>query len=502
MRLSKIQLLFFFPIMLNISCSKFLDVTADNQILEENMFKDGSGIRIAVNGVYKLMSTTDLYGKNMTWGFMSCLGYNYDPFNVSYDMLDAAQFRWETANTQIFTEQIWKKAFNALANCNNIIQQVEKRDSSLFTEKKNEREMILGEMYGVRALLHFDLIRLFAPAPVTGYNGEAIPYVNTYPQYQPARLNMETVFSLIIQDAIRAQELLGPIDTVLLKDVMQNPIGRIKSFTGNVAISQGEFFNYRAERMNYFAATALLSRVYLYKRDYTNAYKNARIIYDYHKKNWFQWTSPANQGQIPDVDFVFTKRPDEILLSFANNNNYQNWEQSVNSGGIGNAIFTTPMLYMDKLFEGDMDDFRLVGWYNRHGDQRYLTWSRPKGNSFFSEMVSRNQGPLLPVIRFSEAYHILAECLIDNGETDAAANILNELRINRGAKAMIPVNTPADELMDILVKDIVRETMTEGQTFFMFKRLNRNIFNGASDRIMAPRDWFAPLPLSETAYQL
>lgn len=33
--------------------------------------------------------------------------------------------------------------------------------------------MILGEMYGIRAMMHFDLLRLFAPAPVTNPTGLA-----------------------------------------------------------------------------------------------------------------------------------------------------------------------------------------------------------------------------------------------------------------------------------------------------------------------------------------
>ena len=47
----------------------------------------------------------------------------------------------------------------------------------------------------------------------------------------------------------------------------------------------------------------------------------------------------------------------------------------------------------------------------------------------------------------------------------------------------------------------IRETLTEGQTFFMFKRLNRDIFNGSSDIKMTPEKWVVPIPYSESAYQ-
>ena len=55
------------------------------------------------------------------------------------------------------------------ASCNNIIRQVEKKDSTFFEYGEVEKNMVLGEMYGVRALLHFEVYRLFAPAPVKGY---------------------------------------------------------------------------------------------------------------------------------------------------------------------------------------------------------------------------------------------------------------------------------------------------------------------------------------------
>ncbi|MHA4810225.1 RagB/SusD family nutrient uptake outer membrane protein [Flavitalea flava] len=488
-----------FPLLLNISCKKFLDVHASNQILQEDMFKTGDGVRIAVNGVYKLLSTTDLYGENLSWGFISGLGFNYEFYSLPYDLQPAAQFDWQSGNTQTYTEQVWQRAFNALANCNNIIQEVEKKDTNFFAQKTNERNMILGEMYGIRALIHFDLLRIFSPAPATGYAGPTIPYVTTYPEYQPAPQSMGTIMDMIIGDMTHAQGMLASIDTIYLRSVMRYSSSRIRNAASYIDLPQGDFFNYRVERMNYFAASALLARIYMYKGDYENAYNNAKIIYTYNQRSWFPWTSTLYQGQIPDVDYVYTKRPDELLLCFSNNKNYDNWDNLLRTG---NYFLTMNSNYMSKLFGDDLDDYRLVGWYNRYGDQRYLTWSRPRGSGYDAQQVIQNQGPLLPVIRFSEIFHIMTECQIRKGNLSDAVNLLNTVRINRGAKTKISSSISANDLMNTLVNDIIRETLTEGQTFFMFKRLNRNIFNGDVDRVMNPADWYSPLPLSETAYQL
>lgn len=494
------MILLFVPFFFSVSCKKFLDVNSSNQIMQETMFKDAAGIRIAVNGVYRLLSTADLYGKNLTWGFATAMAQTYDDRFIYNELGALSRFEWESISAQNGLEQVWSRAYNVLANCNNIIQVVQAKDTGFFPQGSNEKNMILGEMYGIRALVHFDLLRLFAPAPVTGYSGAAIPYVTTYPEYQPARLNMATVFTKITEDMTNAQSLLTSIDTIYLRQIMRSSVGRIRNPGSYFNLPQGEFFNYRCERMNYFAATALLARIYLYKGEYENAFKNAKIVYDAQKRNWFQWTASMNQGEITDPEYIFTKRPDEIVLSFSNAKNYENYESLMSQPG--SQMFRLPDRYMEFLFDVDTDDFRKAGWYDRYNDKRYLTWARPRGTSYYADLTLKQQGPLLPVLRFSEMYHIMIEYYIRNGNVTDAVPILNDLRTRRGAKLKIPNTISAADLMEKLVKDITRETLTEGQTFFLYKRLNRNIFKGETDRVMTAKDWTAPLPLSETAYLL
>lgn len=144
------------------SCNDFLDVTSDTELVEEDLYSDITGVRMAVNGVYKSLSSTDLYGKNLTWGFASAIGHNYQTSSTTYlptSLYYAAQFDWENAET--VTEQIWSKAYNTIAACNDIIQHVEGKDTTFFELGSIEKDMILGEMYGVRAMLHFDIYRSF-----------------------------------------------------------------------------------------------------------------------------------------------------------------------------------------------------------------------------------------------------------------------------------------------------------------------------------------------------
>jgi hypothetical protein len=486
-----------------LSCKKFLNVMSSNEVLQEDLFKDGDGFHIAVNGVYRTLSSTQLYGKNLSWGLISALGYNYDNnYEMPTDMAEGTNFEWTDPEIMGTMDQVWSTAYNAIANCNNIIQETEKKDTSFFAQKTYEKNMILGEMYGVRAMLHFDMLRLFAPAPVSGGGAAAtIPYVTVYPTYQPEHLPMQAVFADITRDMNMAKTLLAPVDTVWLKSNLSSFTGRVHNPSSWIPLPQGDFFNYRAERMNYAAATALLARIYMYKGDYDSAYANAAQAYYLHTKGWYPWTSSLYQGQITDVDYIYTKRPEELFLCFSNNRNYDNYDTVTVINRQDNLTLRMNDDYMQQLFEGDLDDYRIVGWYNRYGDQHYLTWQRPKGTSYNAQQTVIVQGPLLPVIRFSEMYHVMIECDIRKGDLGDARTLFNDLRINRGAKTGLPASMNATDMMLKLRNDIIRETLTEGQTFFMFKRLGVNIFNGATDRVMGASDWYSPLPLSETDYQ-
>ena len=495
----KLYLILLLPVFWLTSCNSFLDVSADNELLQKEIFGDYKGVRMAVNGVYRNLSSTSLYGQNLTWGFASAIGHNYQSgsmYYLPYGLYEAASFNWESADAQSFAEDIWSKGYNVIASCNDIIQQVITKDTSFFGEGKMEKDMILGEMYGVRALVHFDLFRLFCPAPVTGNTGRAIPYVTRYPDLQPSYQNAPVFMDSVIMDMTRAQSLLAVVDTVFNRRQNTSIYSRVRSQDRGLVDSPDDFFLYRATRMNYFAANALLARMYMYEGDEEKAYENACLAYSFHLK-WFRWTGSSYQGGVSNINFLYPKRYNELFLCISNNDVVDNVENILK--GYSSAL---RMKNMDVLFAGDMDDYRYTGFYNKttlaYGAQRYATWLRLSGATF-KEVL--DQLPLLPVIRASEMYHIQIEYLLNRERKNEAIELFNTLRTNRGAKTRLTADMSIDDLKLKLVYDIIRETLTEGQTFFMFKRLNRDIFNGSDDIKMTPEKWVVPIPYSESAYQ-
>jgi hemolysin activation/secretion protein len=123
--------------------------------------------------------------------------------------------------------------------------------------------------------------------------------------------------------------------------------------------------------------------------------------------------------------------------------------------------------------------------------------------------IGNFQGPLQTVIRFPEMYHIMIEYLIEQQRFTEARTLAATLRLQRGTNAL---NIPYDnadangdgegDFTTFLVNDIIREGLTEGQVFYLFKRLNRNIFNGVGDVQMTPEKFTPEYPNNETSYMI
>ena len=99
------------------------------------------------------------------------------------------------------------KGYNVIANANNLIQSIEKENPGKFEGGEMEQRMILGEAYGCRALMHFDLCRLFAPAPVEQETGDYLPYVTDYPNIQPQAISVDKFLENVVSDIKKAREL-------------------------------------------------------------------------------------------------------------------------------------------------------------------------------------------------------------------------------------------------------------------------------------------------------
>jgi len=477
------------------SCSDWFDVSPENLVAKDDLFSTNDGFRIALNGIYLGMSQKSLYGQELTWSFTSFLAQNYDISPYSWNTLSpyipATQYNYDNTYFRSVSDAVWEKGFNVIANCNLLIQETEVREGSFFMEGEREKQLLLAEARGLRALMHFDILRLFAPAPVVNDNNTYVPYVTAYPTIQPERLTTTEVLENIIEDLEYAKANLAENDTLYNAKMLTTTNYRF--FTGySTDAKGGSFYGFRGTRFNYFAACALLARAYQYKGDKENAYKNAMDVYRYHTtKTWFKFTA-SSDIIIENNNTRHTRLYDDIIFAFNNSNVYTlftDWNS--------NSYFFSRLTIKNlaDLFGGDTDDFRLTKLiYSNHT----LKWEPKTLDSWYNSNIIEVEDPLLPVIRLSEVYYIMCEYLADS-DLSKGIQLLQELRVARGAKTTLDPGLAKDKFLETVYNDATREFICEGQTFYLYKRLNRPMYNGTTPIDMTGK-YIIPLPDSERAY--
>ena len=124
-------------ILLSASCN-WLEITPENAIDEDDLFTTGYGFRNALNGVYLKIGSRELYGENLSWGFLSAAAQEYltdESQQGSYSAplnKDAAEFVYNSTLTQPVIQTIWETQYSVIANINKILEHIDVLDASAF----------------------------------------------------------------------------------------------------------------------------------------------------------------------------------------------------------------------------------------------------------------------------------------------------------------------------------------------------------------------------------
>lgn len=475
------------------SCTDWLDEQPNDKQSEEQQFATKPGFYAAVNGIYDRMSSNSLYGKHLSYGMIDILGQRYEVNKTdegnNYKYLRALT-EWDYSNETVISnlKSIWGEAYQTIMNINVILKNLEEKGNILPFK---EYQMLKGEMLACRAMIHFDMLRLFGPVYSKNPEGRGIPYNESTKTSILPILDAATVLNdKIIRDLTDAQELLQESDPVLT----EGPRAEYDSET--MDNSQ----RYRQLRLNYYATTLLMARAYLWAGDFANAATEARKITDDNKiKQFFPHVDPgtllANNN---DPDRMFST---ECLFGYYTKNRGLIYENTF-SEIAGKSILAPRTGYIDgNLFKGELYDYRYMSQYTTgttlDGEPTmYLTKHKEiddqerddvltDGNDEEALLqVSKFYGNFCSLIKLSEAYYILAESL-GNPESPVyneadAWNYLSYIREKRGLSTTIG-NTAS--LTDLITKEYIKEFTGEGQVFFYFKRMNKGFDNDYNGRM-------------------
>ncbi len=420
----------------------------------------------------------------MTWGFVDVIAqyYYYSKLNrKGYYYKYARKYEYDNSEVKGTLEAIWQRGYKSIANCNNLLQNIKTEDVSSFAGGEIEKNMIEGEALALRAFMHFDMLRLFAPAPINDDGNLYIPYCNIYPSILKAPETVNSCLEKTINDLLKAKELVASFDTIPEHILWLKTDYRIEAANNQgYKMPDDLFYAYRGFRMNYYAITAILARVYSYAGDLENAYKQAEEVCDAEDSDGFKLFDFCR-------DFSTAKLYDGVVFALSNKKLIENFE-TYHTGDN-----KTLSIDMTGIFDGEEGDVRCT-FIREEGSGRSKTYISEKYlESDDHSFIGNINAELIPIIRRSELCYIMGEYLYSIGKTKDAIDKLKEVRIARKVPNDLPesVNNMDDYKRELL-RDAKRDFIGEGQMFYMYKK-----YNVMPYKYMETGDFVLPIPDSE-----
>jgi len=130
---------------------------------------------------------------------------------------------------------------------------------------------------GIAGVFHFDILRTFAPSMEADDGKAYMPYVDLYPVISTTYYPNVEILKKIENDLIKARDLVATCDVKEHPEWMETQC-RMFAKGINSELPKDVFFAYRGYRMNYYAITALLARVYMWEKEYKKAYDMAMEV--------------------------------------------------------------------------------------------------------------------------------------------------------------------------------------------------------------------------------
>lgn len=458
----KLQLITVLSAMLtgSMSCSNWLDVGAKDRIMENTLFASPEGFISALNGVY--IDMLGLYGGILTTGTFDVMAQYFDCDKENHAYQKIIQYDQNAKNGKV--SGLWSKAYFLINNANTIAERCDENRSVLNNEYYH---VIKGEALAIRALLHFELLKVFGPVYSVNPDKVSIPYAENSALVMRPLLPASEVGQFILRDLKAAEQLLEGFDPVIESGTLFSSLG---AGTPND-------MRYRSMRLNYYAVQALIARVALYVGDKTTALTYAEKVIQGtqvdHK--WFPFVSKAAVSTASSEDRIYQS---EILFGAYHSER----TKAIYDGFYSNKLTSSNVLRMNeekrKEMYGDAaeKDYRfLYQWLllkaadedGKDGEQLvHFVKFMDVNDANNADKISQGYRYIIPVLRISEMYLIAAECQPDPIK---GMKYLNDLRAARGIFEL-----PAESgLMIEIEKEYRKEFIGEGQLFWFYKRVHK-----------------------------
>ncbi|SHE39089.1 RagB/SusD family nutrient uptake outer membrane protein [Pedobacter caeni] len=413
---------------LNTSCRKFVELDPpDDRLTGSTVYSTNETATSVLNGLYIRIGETNNVINSLVTPYMAMAADELKNYYVS----STSQYTQLYQNNVKSDKEIyWSTTYTLIYNCNVAIEGI--GNSTKLNEQL--KQQLLGEAKFMRALCYYYLVNTYGKVPLL-----------TSPDYRlytlAKRAEVSEVYAQIISDLQDAQTKLS------------------KNYLNGDALTLG---NERV-RPTYWAATALLSRIYLYNKLWAEAESAASIVIN----------NTALFSMVPTVS-VFLKNSSESIFQLQTviQSNYALFDARTfvltnTIGTSSNPASISPQL--EQAFEAK--DKRKTDWTGLAtiGGVAYRFPYKYKANT---AALAASKPEYLTLLRLAEQYLIRAEARAQQNNIDGAQSDINAVR-NRAGLENTTASTPS-ELLDAVMKERQTELFCEqGHRWFDLKRSGR-----------------------------
>ena len=452
---------------LSSGCSDWLAVDMEDGIMEDKLFESNEGFLATLNGAYSKMN--EIYGTDLSMGVIDVMAQYYDiDQNSSHRFHSFANYNFKQNNVESTSSNLWTNLYNMIANLNTLIEHCDGSNSAL---KRQYYGYVKGEALALRAMFHFDLLRLYGPIySAETAETETIPYQETTSKDIQPLLPASQVMEKVIRDLNEAAELLK--EDKIRKDGVMNE--------GSEDPNESSDFRYRQYRLNYYAVQGLLARAYSWMQNNEKTLEIATaIIEENEKEKVFKWTPKANV-QASQPDRLFST---EVMFALYNQKRNKVYDSMFNPSAGINQCLTFKGETTEEGDEGskintfytDQDDLRKVSdmWSAEEIEQSddFGSIKSQKSvcfNKYQKINVTGTHKFMIPLMRLSEIYLLAAECTNDLSK---AIEYINAVRKNRNCVNLeLQESDTKETIQKYITAEFAREVIGEGQLYFYYKR--------------------------------
>lgn len=453
------------------SCvNDWLDVAPSDGTDADAALTSSSDLAAARTGMYAALkgnsNLVDYYGQQFfvygdvhagdDYQYNNLGGSNRASFYYDMNYQTASEFTSSTSSSNV----AWKSPYIVIGRANRIIAAAEGGALSDAAEAKATIDQYAAEAKVLRALAHFDLVRI---------------YGKPYTEDQGASLGVPLVTEVLESNAKPARSTVAEVYTQVVKDLTE-------AISSNALATETE-----PGYVSVWGAKAILSRVYLNMGDYANALSVAEDIIK--KSGAALWT----RDQYFKAWDASTPNESEFLFRL----NVAGSTDSNDLNGIGNLQqregykeMVATKKFVDML-TSDPEDVRNEMFLPATAAKEVATYGTNKVylNKLRGQGGNLRNVTIVPIIRLSEVYLTAAECAFRNNDKTKAVEYLNDLVKNRTTTEASLATVDNITLERILIERR-KELIGEGQRYFDALRNNETITRYTSE---ADKGWHKTL---------